>query len=297
MSSNQPPWGSPPGSPPNPWGQPQQSQGGQQPQAQQPIPSGGFAGQGQQQQAQPPQGAPIPFSGQGPAPSPYAGQGPAQGAPSQYGSPPSPYGGPVPYGAPPSPYGAPNPQGAMPAPSYGGAPPASGADPYAAFANPASMVPQGSPYGAYTGPTPAVPPTGTGQPVEGWLLFLCVSLTIFVPAMMVYGVLGIFRFLSGAPPFVMLNVLLTLGMAAFSVYAGSGLWTRRRGAVKMAKIFFGARAAHSLFGGMMFMQYGFIGPLPAAGISATIPVLIFSGIWFAYLSQSIRVRDTYGSNS
>lgn len=302
MSSNQPPWGNGPGWPPA--GAP--GSAGATPGTGPAAPSGGYPVPAS------PYGAPAspyaappaaPTGGQPVPPSPYGGPANPNTAPaSPYGAPQGPYGAPAsPYGAPQSPYGsppaAPSPYGGPPA-SYGA--PAPSADPYAAFAqsqpsggvapNPYAPPPGVDPYSAYARPAEFA----GGQPVGGWLLFLCVSLTILNPLMTLSRLAPVLSRIAMFGPMFLVDVLVGLGLAGFSVYAGTGLWNRRTGAVRTAKVYFMVRGGWALLSyAMMFTG------LSGVGISAIAPqgifILAFCIVWFAYLANSQRVRATYGT--
>ena len=273
MSSNQPPWGgsgvpgfgAPPPSQPQPTGAPPASAYGPQP-----GPTGA-----------PPGAPPVPYGV--PQPGPYTPP-PAYAAPPAYTPPPA-------YGAPPAQYGS---------------PPVPDNDPYAAFVrsnlgataspgayqapygNPYAQPGQSDPYAAY-----AATPNGApgGQPVGGWLLFLCVSMTILNPLMVVSRLAPAFSYLSSLGPRFVIEVLIALGLAGFGIYAGIGLWTVRAGAVKIAKMFFVARGAWTVISILMAFtgSYARFALMPQSFVT-----LLFCAIWYAYLSSANRVKTTYG---
>jgi hypothetical protein len=224
-----------------------------------------------------------PVSAPNPTASPYAGQGPD---------------------AAPAPYAGQGPNAAA----------SPGADPYAAFAN----APGASPYGAGGTPPPnpyvagianpyasyAAPVGGAGvtrTEIGGWLLFLCIALTILVPLQMLTYVVRIVNYFGGVHGPLMLGVFIDLGIAAYSIYAGLGLWTKRAKAVQQARVYFGVRAGIAVLR-MLMVPGGLAMAMTDAGAglaagSGVIVTLASCGIGFAYLTQSVRVRETYGSNS
>lgn len=153
-----------------------------------------------------------------------------------------------------------------------------------------------------------LPPT---QPkykgVRGWLLLFCLSLTLFTPLMTI-GSLGAgysesskyFDQFPGLQVITMIDIYLSLGVVAFSIYAGTGLWGIRPGAVQMAKryllSFLGYHAITSIL--------PFMAGLPSAANEAMIePVakealrgVIYFTVWYLYLNNSKRVKATFPSD-
>ena len=80
--------------------------------------------------------------------------------------------------------------------------------------------------------------------VRGWLLLFCLSLTIFSPLYTLYN-LGVsyeasstlFNRYPDLQNVFILDLILSLGLTAFSIYAGLALWNIKPGAVKTAKIY------------------------------------------------------------
>src|SRR5262245_42707181 len=92
-----------------------------------------------------------------------------------------------------------------------------------------------------TRPAPAEPEY---KGVGGWLLLLCLVLTVFNPlftmrllAPEVRESLSYFVQFPGLLVITVIYTILSLGIVAFSIYAGVGLWSIRPGAVQMAKRF------------------------------------------------------------
>lgn len=139
--------------------------------------------------------------------------------------------------------------------------------------------------------------------VGGWLLFLCVSLTILTPLLNFSTIMTELKDANAVSAYypdiyqaVMVEVVFTLIMIAASVYVGASLWSIRPQAVFKAKLFLGVLPFFTLLG--IFLTYLL---LPAVGqsvfakqsIFTVVRAFIYSGIWFFYLSNSQRVAETY----
>src|SRR5262249_20060246 len=92
---------------------------------------------------------------------------------------------------------------------------------------------------ADTGPAPAEP---RYKGVRGWLLLLCLGLTVFTPLFTIGSLATGFsessKYFDQFPGLLIITVtdtILSLGMMVFSIYAGTGLWSIRPGAVQTAK--------------------------------------------------------------
>lgn len=140
--------------------------------------------------------------------------------------------------------------------------------------------------------------------VGGWLLLLCIVLTILSPLRTFINL--VYSYSVTAPYFgyypelktlFIIDGVLSTALMAFCIRAGIALWTIKSGAVKMTKKFL-----------ILFLCY--------AGISVILPfmvglseeeanemvpevvkslaqALIFFGIWYSYLNVSKRVKATY----
>lgn len=151
---------------------------------------------------------------------------------------------------------------------------------------------------------PATAPPVMYEKVGGWLLFLCISLTILNPLTLLG--FGAYNFITIAPAFgrfpllaivTILDALLTVCLAALSAWAGISLWRRRSGSVKLATIF--------LFVGAVFTILTPLLPL-AAGLGSEFNTVVLESalqswrgilyyvVWLNYLRQSKRVKATRG---
>lgn len=141
--------------------------------------------------------------------------------------------------------------------------------------------------------------------VKGWLLLFCVILTIISPVggtiVIFTGMPVLLEFVGRFPKVVEALIcmgILSAGVMAFSIYAGIALWTIRRGAVKIAKIFLVVYLVYASGIPFLLLMVG-LPPSYDEGISRAvfkgiIRGLVFFGVWFAYLTKSKRVKATYG---
>lgn len=179
-------------------------------------------------------------------------------------------------------------------------------DPYAQYNAPAQPP---NPYappvafgGPFTGGSEFVP-----QAVGGWLLFLCVVLTILNPLVTVARFATelaqsaqLMDTVDGLRTVFLVDGVLSTFVLVFSVYAGTGLWSRRRGAVRVAKMYLGVQLMYALGAGLL--PLALMSTIGEAGRTAmlgeygktAVRGLIFCVVWFMYLTSSKRVRDTYG---
>lgn len=121
--------------------------------------------------------------------------------------------------------------------------------------------------------------------VRGWLLFLCISLTIIYPLFGIVDIMFAFELLH---PLV---VLIESSMIAASIYAGCSLWSIKPKAVKVAKGYL-----------LVALVFGFISAAIQSSTNMTFgremfeaafKGLIYVLIWYPYLIYSKRVRATY----
>ena len=142
--------------------------------------------------------------------------------------------------------------------------------------------------------------------VRGWLLLLCLELTVLSPLLALGSLAAGYREYSkyfdqfpGLLVITVINTFLSVGLMAFSVYAGTGLWSIRPGAVQMAKRFLLCFLGYQAVGAILPFMAG----LPSAATDAMIAQIdkdMFRGVisfavWYSYLSFSKRVSATYNS--
>lgn len=144
--------------------------------------------------------------------------------------------------------------------------------------------------------------------VKGWLLVLCLALTVFSPLVSIinlssgyYMTSDFFPAFPGVEKIFYLDSLLSLIMIILGVRAGLALWTVKPGAVKTAKTYFLILLAYSVVAAALPFMAG----LPSEVNYAMLPEmvvgllqsLIFFRIWFSYLNRSKRVRATYSTEN
>ncbi len=141
--------------------------------------------------------------------------------------------------------------------------------------------------------------------VGGWLLLLCVGLTIIGPLMRLSGIGStmaelprISAVLPSLVTLIYVENIFSLFITAFSVYAGYSLWAVKPNAVYKAKAFLITLVIFAVFD--LFLIYMIELPVAVAneaiaqGIFGLVQSVLYTGVWFAYLTQSKRVRATYG---
>jgi hypothetical protein len=155
------------------------------------------------------------------------------------------------------------------------------------------------------------PQEGRGpRGVRGWLLLLCLNLTIIIPFLSLYQVncaLRIF-YLPGAQIQIVifkhsllyniLTIVIMLFISIFSFFAGLKLWGEKPRAEKTAKIFLLAQLSLVII--MLsirilvpFSFYSYTSAFKTI-ITGLISSISYFIIWYLYLTYSRRVRNTYG---
>jgi hypothetical protein len=141
--------------------------------------------------------------------------------------------------------------------------------------------------------------------VKGWLLFLCVALTIVGPAVTLYSVSQNYSEMSQAfgkfPDLkfaVFVESSITVAISAFGVFAGYALWKIKPNAVLMGKIYMVAYGGFALASPFLFFE---LANLPREIerlvedelVKQTTRGLAGSIIWLMFLFKSERVKATY----
>ena len=153
--------------------------------------------------------------------------------------------------------------------------------------------------------TRLLPPEPEYKGVRGWLLFFCLSLTVFSP-LMTMGSLGVgysesskyFDQFPGLRVITVIDMFLSLGVVAFSIYAGAGLWGIRPGAVQMAKryllCFLGYHGVAAILPFMAGLPSATADALIMPIAQVTLRGVIYFAVWYSYLNNSKRVKATFG---
>ena len=142
--------------------------------------------------------------------------------------------------------------------------------------------------------------------VKGWLLLFCVSLVVLSPAVTIYAIASAygvvswdFDFYRGLLVVFVIDTVVSLGLMAFSIYAGIALWKIRPGAVRLAAILLRLFFLYSIVGVFLaFVAGGPSGTRQAMGEAAMMGFFrtaISVGIWYQYLKKSKRVKATFGT--
>lgn len=160
--------------------------------------------------------------------------------------------------------------------------------------------PISSPANPEPSPIPAATPSEKYKGVRGWLLLLCIGLTIGGPIRALAEVgkshalfAPYFSRVPNLEAFWMTFNLINVGLSIYGLIVGIALWRVQPGAVRGAKRFLWCLLAFSV--GALFLPILF--GLPVAGAATIQPLGIFSFlIWFFYLKKSKRVKATYGAD-
>lgn len=140
--------------------------------------------------------------------------------------------------------------------------------------------------------------------VGGWLLLLCVNLTILDPfANLLNLAIGTHfgrQYFDQHPALqrlMLINGVCSIGLAVFSIYAGISLWKVLPNAVTMGKKYLGAAFVYSILS--LFLPYligiseEFGKEVGATNLLNTIITAVYLFAWYQYLKRSKRVRSTY----
>ncbi len=160
---------------------------------------------------------------------------------------------------------------------------------------------------------------GAYRGVGGWLLFLCLKLTVLLPLGMLYALAILASTIASLPKdtviisAVIANIVIGLGIVALSIYAGISLWSIRPGAVRLAKAYLIAHLMYTIalafeciiamplllssatgssspdVGGQLFFQLS----MSLVAIQIAVSGVAHFTIWYLYLCKSKRVRATY----
>jgi uncharacterized protein DUF2569 len=152
-----------------------------------------------------------------------------------------------------------------------------------------------------TRPEPAEPQY---KGVGGWLLLLCLGLTVFTPLLTIGSLATAYRMsleyfdqFPGLLVITVIDTILSLGLIAFGFYAGIGLWSIRPGAVKMAKRFLLCTLGYQAIAAILQFMAGLPSTATATILSqvaiCVLRSVIYFAVWYSYLDKSKRVAATY----
>ena len=134
--------------------------------------------------------------------------------------------------------------------------------------------------------------------VSGWLLLLCIALTIGIPLLTAYNwskMIGV-----GLESFPWFSLLISIVMATFSFTAGVLLWRVLPHAVVVAKAYFLAEMALPVvFAARVLVEMAStrIEMSPWTIFAVFVRPILMAMLGYLYLAKSKRVRTTYSQAS
>lgn len=139
--------------------------------------------------------------------------------------------------------------------------------------------------------------------VGGWLLFFCISLTILSPILTLYNfasgyndIKELIKYLPSIYNVFIIDIIVGSIVIAFSIYAGISLWTVKKNAVRIAKLYLITFISYSFLELIMYLSVfpgKVINIVMGDFIKEIIKSLIYFTIWYLYLIKSKRVRNTF----
>jgi len=143
--------------------------------------------------------------------------------------------------------------------------------------------------------------------VRGWLLFLCVTLTVLDPSAVLINLFVIADaarpYFAGNPGFfrlILVNGVAGITLSVFSLYAGIWLWKCFPGALTVARKYLRTVFAYSILAPFLPRLVGstFHASRETFALAClnSLFTIFYLGIWYLYLNRSARVRATYFDN-
>jgi len=139
--------------------------------------------------------------------------------------------------------------------------------------------------------TKETPPKKELRGIGGWLLFFCLSLTILLPILHVYG-LSLRDFSKGIGTEFWANVVAPAPVTLYGIVMGIMLWARRRNFLVHARIFLFLSMGLALAHGVGDLATGARWLTVAAG---SIVNILYQGLWLLYFAKSRRVANTFSA--
>jgi hypothetical protein len=133
------------------------------------------------------------------------------------------------------------------------------------------------------------------MPVRGWLLFLCILLTVWNPAALAWLAASRVEGAGLASALAVVVLGIRLVVTSIGVAAGLALWHKRAGAVALAKASLVLSALEAV--GRLSTRLGLSDAPPGTRLQLALAVIAYNGAWYFYLEKSRRVRATYGLES
>jgi hypothetical protein len=133
------------------------------------------------------------------------------------------------------------------------------------------------------------------MPVRGWLLLLCLLLTLWNP--LTLAVVAASRVGSGTPASGLALALLAgrIIVTGVGMAAGMALWQKRPAAVQLAKSSLVLSALDVV--ARLSTRTGLSEAAPGTRLPLAVALILFNAAWYLYLEKSRRVRATYGLES
>lgn len=135
--------------------------------------------------------------------------------------------------------------------------------------------------------------------VRGWLLFFCLSLTVFSPlgtivlvSLQIPDIVIQASQFSGLPKVIFLIITFSLpsGFSLFGIYAGIALWRVRHNAVKIAKTYLFTFFICNIIYSLLLNDRH-------VGMFWLVSTIVYFALWYAYLIKSKRVNAIYVENT
>lgn len=129
------------------------------------------------------------------------------------------------------------------------------------------------------------------MPVRGWLLLLCIQLTVWNPASV--AIVASSRVAGGhtLAPIALVFLVTRLIVTGIGVAAGMALWHKRIGAVKLAKASLVLTAIEAVV--RLSTRVGLSEAPPGTRLPLALAIVLYNGVWYAYFVRSRRVRATF----
>jgi hypothetical protein len=127
--------------------------------------------------------------------------------------------------------------------------------------------------------------------VGGWLLVLCLLLTVWNPASLALTAASGVMNLGARSTLSLVFLAVRLAITSIGVAAGRALWLRRPGAVWLAQLslmLFGIEAVVR-----MSTRVDLSAAPPGTRFPLAVAVVLHNAAWYWYLKRSRRVRETF----
>ncbi len=140
--------------------------------------------------------------------------------------------------------------------------------------------------------------------IKGWLLLLCISLTMLDPCSILFNLLFVVNVVK--PYFeqnpellqlILINGTCSIALAVFSIYAGISLWKILPNAVVLARRYFACIFLYSIFSVFLPTLVGIPENTPhkvfGNNLFNSLITILYASAWYLYLKKSRRVKAVY----